>query len=60
MFYNAFFLAMAHWQLEEQAEARNWYQKGVDSLSDGTNSTPEELRYTGKEEAQRLLGVETK
>lgn len=53
--YDAFFLAMAHWQLDEQEEARNWYQKGVDWLNDSANPAPDELRFTGKEEAQRLL-----
>ena len=28
--FNDFFLAMAHWQLDQKAEARKWYDQAVE------------------------------
>jgi hypothetical protein len=53
--YNAFFLAMAHWRLGEKAEARGWYDQGVQWM-DKQQPQNEELRRFRAEAAQ-LLGL---
>jgi hypothetical protein len=51
---NALFLAMAHWQLGDQDEARQWYAKAVQSMTE-QDSTDEELQRF-RAEAEVLLG----
>jgi hypothetical protein len=49
------FLAMAHWQLAEKQEARQWYDRAVQWL-DKNDPKNEELRRF-RVEAEELLGV---
>jgi serine/threonine protein kinase/WD40 repeat protein len=60
--FDTFFLAMAHWQLDEKEKARQWYDRAVrwleknqDQLA-GNPQYPEELRRF-RAEAAALLGV---
>jgi tetratricopeptide (TPR) repeat protein len=55
-----FFLAMAHWRLNDEVEARKWYDKAVEGI-DNKNLAPyrEELRRF-RAEAAELLGVNEK
>jgi tetratricopeptide (TPR) repeat protein len=53
-----FFLAMAHWQLGNKTEARQWYKRtaqGMEKNQAGDN----ELRFF-RDEAAQLLGIERK
>ena len=50
-----FFLAMAHWKLGNQEEARRWYDKAVE-WTDEHGPGDEELRRF-RAEAAELLGV---
>jgi hypothetical protein len=50
-----FFLAMAHWQLGQKEEARNWFDKAVEWM-DMNHSKNEELRRF-RTEAAELLGI---
>ena len=50
-----FFLAMAHWHLGHQSEARSWYDKAVYSTEKNTPKNGESFRFWL--EAARLLGV---
>jgi serine/threonine protein kinase/tetratricopeptide (TPR) repeat protein len=55
---NAFFLAMAHWQLAHPEEARRWYERAVQWMHQGLPQD-EELRRL-RAEAAELFGVNTK
>jgi Flp pilus assembly protein TadD len=50
-----FFLAMAHWQLKNQDEARRWYDKAVAWVDKNQPKDEELLRF--RAEAAQLLGV---
>ena len=50
-----FFLAMAHWQLGEEDEARRWYDKSVEWM-EKEKSDNEELHHL-RSEAAELLGI---
>jgi tetratricopeptide (TPR) repeat protein len=50
-----FFLAMAHWQLGNQQQARQWYDKSIADM--GTSSIKQRLRY--RSEAEELMGLNT-
>jgi eukaryotic-like serine/threonine-protein kinase len=50
-----FFLAMAHWQLDQKDAARSWYDKAVE-WTDENQSQNEELRRF-RAEAAELLGI---
>ncbi len=52
-----FFLAMAHWQLNEKDKAREWYDQGV-AWMEMNNPKNEELKRF-REEAAKLLGIKT-
>jgi serine/threonine protein kinase/tetratricopeptide (TPR) repeat protein len=60
--FNAIFLAMAHWQLDEKEKARNWYDRAVLWLEknkdqwEGNKQLAEELRRF-RAEAAELLGI---
>ena len=54
--FNAFFLAMAHWQLDEKDEACKWYDQGV-KWTEKNKPEDEELRRF-RTEAATLLNVE--
>ncbi|MFV1979956.1 MAG: tetratricopeptide repeat protein [Rhodothermia bacterium] len=54
--FNAFFLAMAHWQLGHQDEARQWYDKTVDSKEKNRPDDEQLLRF--RAEAEELMGIE--
>jgi tetratricopeptide (TPR) repeat protein len=56
--YDWFFLAMAHWQLDEKDNAREWYDRAV-QWTDKNQPTNEELRRF-RAEAAELLGIEEK
>jgi tetratricopeptide (TPR) repeat protein len=56
--FNAFFLAMAHWQLGEKDEARNWYDQAVQWMEKNKQQYDELKRF--REEAAELLGVKEK
>jgi tetratricopeptide (TPR) repeat protein len=53
-----FFLAMAHWQLKHNEEARRWYHQAVQWM-EKNNPKDEELRRFGAE-AEQLLGINQK
>jgi serine/threonine protein kinase/tetratricopeptide (TPR) repeat protein len=53
--WNGFFLAMAHWQRGNQADARQWYERAVQWM-EKNNPKDAELRCF-REEASKLLGV---
>jgi tetratricopeptide (TPR) repeat protein len=53
-----FFLAMAHWQLGHQDEARVWYDKGVQCLEPHSPSpVPREEGLRFRAEAAAVLGI---
>ena len=54
--FNAFFLAMAHWQLGHQDEARQWYDKAVERMEKNRPDDEELLRF--RAEAEELMGIE--
>jgi serine/threonine protein kinase/WD40 repeat protein len=53
-----FFLAMGHWQLDQEEEARKWYDQAV-AWMDKNQPQNEELRRF-RAEAAELLGIEKK
>jgi WD40 repeat protein/serine/threonine protein kinase len=61
--FDTFFLAMAHWQLDEREKARQWYDRAVLWMEknkhqwEGKKQWPEELRRF-RSEAAALLGIE--
>ena len=54
--HNAIFLAMAHWQLGDQATARDWFEKAVAWLEQHQNSQYDEELRRFRAEAEELLG----
>jgi serine/threonine protein kinase/tetratricopeptide (TPR) repeat protein len=54
----AFFLAMAHWQLGEKDRAREWYGKAVALMEKLNKEDPEPKRF--RAEAEALMGTEKK
>jgi tetratricopeptide (TPR) repeat protein len=50
-----FFLAMAHWQLGEEDEARRWYRKAVQWME--TKRPQDEELHRFRAEAAQLLGI---
>jgi Tetratricopeptide repeat len=55
---NCFFLAMAHWHLGDQDEARKWYNRGVQWMEKNQPEDEELRRF--RAEAAELLGIEKK
>jgi Flp pilus assembly protein TadD len=53
---NPFFLAMAHWQLGERDEAREWYDRAVDWMGKEPSRSSELMKRLQGEAAQ-LLGM---
>jgi eukaryotic-like serine/threonine-protein kinase len=53
--FNAFFLAMAHWQLGEKEEARKWYDQAVQWMEKNAPKNEELVRF--RAEAEKLLGL---
>ncbi|MFO0888643.1 MAG: tetratricopeptide repeat protein [Isosphaeraceae bacterium] len=51
----AFFLAMAHWQLGDKEKAREWYGKAVTWMEKGGMDNPELKRF--RAEAEALMQV---
>jgi hypothetical protein len=49
---------MAHWQLGEKDQAREWFTKSVQWLEKGSKENDELMRF--RAEAAELLGVGTK
>jgi serine/threonine protein kinase/Flp pilus assembly protein TadD len=56
--FNAFFLAMAHWQLGEKDEARKWYDRAVVWMAKNQPKNEELIRF--RVEAEALLGLKEK
>jgi tetratricopeptide (TPR) repeat protein len=52
---NAFFLAMAHWQLADKVKAREWFDKAVQWMEKGKLNDAVIKRF--RAEAAELLGV---
>ena len=50
-----FFLAMAHWQLGEKDEARQWYDQAVEWMEQKQPDNDELRRF--RAEAAELLGI---
>ncbi len=50
-----FFLAMAHWQLGEKDEARQWYDQAVEWMEQKQPDNDELRRF--RVEAAELLGI---
>jgi hypothetical protein len=57
--WNAFFLAMAHWQIGKKEQAHTWYDQGVQWMqkADLANWQLEELRRF-RAEAEQVLGIQ--
>jgi hypothetical protein len=53
--FNAFFLAMAHWQKGEKEHARRWYDKATDWMEKNGPKDLELVRF--RAEAADLLGL---
>jgi tetratricopeptide (TPR) repeat protein/serine/threonine protein kinase len=53
-----FFLAMAHWKLDERGKARQWYDKAVEWMEKNQPNNEELRRF--RAEAGELLGVKEK
>jgi Flp pilus assembly protein TadD len=53
--FNTFFLAMAHWQLGHQEEARQWYDRAVQWMKKHKPNDEELRRF--RTEAAALLGI---
>src|SRR5207237_7091318 len=53
---NSLFLAMAHWRLDHQDEARHWYHRGVESMDRNPKSS---ILIHARAEAAELLGEST-
>jgi tetratricopeptide (TPR) repeat protein len=49
-----FFMAMSEWRLGRRAEARTWYEKGVDDMA--RNGNPDLALARFRADAERLLG----
>ena len=56
--YDSFFLAMAHWQLGEKAEARRCYHKAVVWM--GKRGPGDEALLRFRAEAEKLMGIENR
>ena len=50
-----FFLAMAHWQLDQKDQAREWYAKAVEWMNQNQPDDEEFTRF--RAEAAALLGI---
>ena len=55
---NAFFLAMAHWQLGEKEAAREFYDRAVAWMNDKSPHNAELLRF--RAEAEALFGIKAR
>ncbi len=55
MDYNRFFLAMAHWQLDQKEDANKWYGQAVEWMEKNKSKDEKLLRF--REEATELLGI---
>jgi tetratricopeptide (TPR) repeat protein len=55
---NGFFLAMAHWQLDQKSEARKWFDRAVKSMVKNQPENAELRRF--RAEAEELLGIKAK
>ncbi len=53
--WNGFFLAMAYWQLGNQDESRQWYQRSAEWMEQKTPDNKELLGF--RAEAAKLLGI---
>src|SRR5262249_45259167 len=53
--FDFFFLAMAHWQLGEKKDAREWYDKAVQWMDKHKPKDAELIRF--RAEASDLLGI---
>ena len=56
--FDGFFLAMAHWQLDHKAEARNWYNQAIGWMEENKPDDLELLRL--RSEAATLIVIEEK
>jgi tetratricopeptide (TPR) repeat protein len=56
--FNAFFLAMAHWQIGEKEQARSWYDQGVHWMQKNAPNDEELRRF--RAEAEELLEINDK
>jgi serine/threonine protein kinase/tetratricopeptide (TPR) repeat protein len=56
--HNAFFLAMAHWQLGDKGVAREFYDRGVAWMNDKSPYNAELLRF--RAEAEALFGIKAR
>jgi tetratricopeptide (TPR) repeat protein len=52
-----FFIAMAHWQLGKEEEARQWYDQAVEWMEQYEGGTNEEDNRRFRAEAAELLGI---
>jgi tetratricopeptide (TPR) repeat protein len=50
-----FFLAMAHWKLDQKVEARQWYNRAVERIN--KEPSTDEMLLRSRAEAAELLGV---
>ena len=53
--FDGFFLAMAHWQLGYQDEARTWYNRSAKRMEKNQPKNEELVRF--RAEAEQLLGT---
>ena len=54
--FNGIFVALAHWQLGHQDEARGWYDKAVEWMD--KNGPDDEVLLRFRAEAEELMGIE--
>ncbi|HEV2294723.1 MAG TPA: tetratricopeptide repeat protein [Tepidisphaeraceae bacterium] len=55
--FDCFFLATAHWQLDNKDEARQWYARAVEWMEKKAPANEELIRF--RAEAAELLGIKT-
>jgi serine/threonine protein kinase/tetratricopeptide (TPR) repeat protein len=53
--FDSLFLAMAHWQLDHNDEAREWYDRAIELLNKNKSENKELIRF--RSEAAALLGI---
>lgn len=53
--YSELFLSMAHWQLGDQDEARRWYDKAMEWMTEHKSEDKQLIRF--RAEAEALMGL---
>ena len=56
--FNGFFLAPAHWRMDQKGEARNWCDHAVQWMDKNQPQNAQLIRF--RTEAEELLGIKAK